>query len=699
MQELRLNSLYISSREAGAGSMLLALGLLNFLKRRYGRVLLFRPLIFSDNDDRDLKMLIDHFKLSQSLEETRGIRIDEAEHIVAKEGIDSLMESVLERYRAISMKADFVLCMGSRLEEFNRELGFDLNIELAKNLSAPIAGIFLADREGSGDLEESFQLWSESISRQGAKIFLLCANRSPQGSEEIVRQLRQKRRFDFPIASFPRVELLERLSLEDIMEHIPLAYLTKSSGRRLNHIHSIRVGTSQLKSLLHELKQYELIITASDRIDLVSGLLLCAQSINAPMPGGIILCGRTLDSKFLNLLEGLDELGVHILYSTQDESDLLSKIKEIKPSIRLEDRRKIETALELFERHVDIKEIQSRLSEASEKIVTPAMFRVRIFEEAKRELQRILLPEIEDHRVLKAAESLMRRKVVTPVLIGSKEEIRRRGRMAGVDLNDLKYIDPSDAELIERFAKLYYEERKHKGISLEMAKDRISADKTLFATMALYDNRADGLVSGAIHSTRDTISPALKLIKTKEGYPLASSCFFMCLPTRVLVYADCAINLDPTADELAVIALETVETALSFGIEPRVAMLSYSTGDSGIGPDVDKVRRATQIVQKRRPDLPVVGPIQYDAAIDTEVAKIKLPQSLVAGHATILIFPDLDTGNIAYKAVQRSSGAVAVGPIMQGLRKPVNDLSRGCSVDDIIDTVAITAIQAQKGRA
>ncbi|ADV46024.1 phosphate acetyltransferase [Nitratifractor salsuginis] len=694
----RIESLYVTSREPGAGSMVLALGLMSLLRRRYGRIALFRPLVFEERD-RDLETLRREFGLSQSPKSSRGIGIEEAERIVAEEGLSVLMERILEHYEALNAEADFIFCLGSRVEGLNRELGMDLNIELAKNLSAPVAGVFSMAGEGPEALEESFGLWSAAIRRQGAEIFLLCANRCCEEVQEAMGLIRQEGLFDFPTACLPRVEALEWLSIEDLMEHLPLEWVAGEPRQRLNYLQSIRVGTLHLQSLLKEFKPYEFLVTASDRADLLTGLLLSAQSVATPMPAGILLCGPRPDEALFRLLEGLDDVPIPVLYTNKYEYELAPSFFEIKPGIRPGDRRRIDTALELFESHIDTEELQQRLSEPREPIVTPAMFRVRIFEQAKRELKRILLPEIEDDRILKAAESLLRRKVVIPVLVGSEEEIRRRERLLGLDLTAAERVDPADEKLIERFADLYYAERKHKGVTREMARDRVSANKTLFATMALYDGRADGLVSGAIHSTRDTISPALQVIKTKEGYPLASSCFFMCLPTRVLVYADCAVNPEPTADELAVIALETVETAERFGIEPRVAMLSYSTGDSGVGPDVEKVRRATELLQKRRPDLPVAGPIQYDAAIDPEVAKIKMPDNPVAGHATIFIFPDLDTGNIAYKAVQRSSGAVAVGPVMQGLRKPVNDLSRGCTIDDIIDTVAITAIQAQEEEA
>ena len=698
MAKHRIESLYITSREAGAGSMVLALGLMEILRRHYHRIAIYRPMVFRHKADSDVEALLGIFRLEQTFEESRGVEIAEAERLVAEEGLEVLLERVLERYERLRESYDFVLCLGSRMDELNRSLGMDLNIELAKNLSAPVAGVFSMQGEPMEELEEGVALWSQAIRQQGAEIFLLCANHCDHALMESLEDRRPEwmKHFDFPVCCLPRSPELERLTIVDLMENLPLEWIAGEERQRENNIHSFRLGTMELGTLLRDLKPHEFVVASSDRADLVSGLMLSAQSVSTPMNGGVLLCGERPDPALLRLIEGLDEVPVPLLYTRKYEHELIPPALKIKPSIRLGNRRKIDTALDLFAEHADRALIEERLDSMEQEIMTPAMFRLRLFERARSSLKTIILPEIEDDRVLTAAERLLRRKVVKILLVGGEEEISRRAKQLGLDLSAAEVLDPANERMRKHFASLYYELRKHKGVTRDIAMDRVSANKTLFATMALYDGKGDGMVSGAIHSTRDTISPALQVIKTAEGYPISSSCFFMCLPTRVLVYADCAINLDPTAEELAVIAMETVETAEKFGIDPRVAMLSYSTGTSGVGADVEKVRRATEILLERRPDLPVAGPIQYDAAIDPAVARIKMPDNPVAGHATIFIFPDLDTGNIAYKAVQRSSGAVAVGPVMQGLRKPVNDLSRGCSVDDIIDTVAITTIQAQE---
>jgi phosphate acetyltransferase len=308
-----------------------------------------------------------------------------------------------------------------------------------------------------------------------------------------------------------------------------------------------------------------------------------------------------------------------------------------------------------------------------------------------------VLPEGDDDRILQAADILLRRSVVDLTVLGDVDEINARAAALGLDLSGADVVDPRESPLRERFAARYHELRKHKGMTEELAHDTV-ADVTYFGTLMVLEGEADGMVSGAAHTTGDTIRPAFEIIKARPGVGVVSSVFLMCLPDRVLVYGDCAVNPTPGVEQLADIAISSAETALTFGVEPRIAMLSYSTGDSAKGEAVDAVRDATGIVGERRPDLKVEGPIQYDAAIDPGVAEKKLPGSDVAGRATVFVFPDLETGNIAYKAVQRSSGALAIGPILQGLRMPVNDLSRGCTVPDIVNTVVITAIQAQDAR-
>ena len=328
--------------------------------------------------------------------------------------------------------------------------------------------------------------------------------------------------------------------------------------------------------------------------------------------------------------------------------------------------------------------------------MTPLMFEYEIIHRAKSDQRHIVLPEGEEERILRAAEILRMRDVVTVTLLGNEQEIRQKIAALGLSLSDVTVLDPLNSARRQEYADAYFELRKHKGISAQMAFDAM-ADVGYFGTMMVHFGEADGMVSGSVHTTQHTIRPAFEIIKTKPGVSIVSSVFFMCLSDRVLVFGDCAVNPEPSAEQLADIAISSAETARMFGIDPLIAMLSYSTGESGKGPEVEKVREAAKLAKARRPDLKIEGPIQYDAAVDAGVAITKLPGSEVAGHATVLIFPDLNTGNNTYKAVQRSAGAVAVGPVLQGLNKPVNDLSRGCTVTDIVNTIGITAIQSQPG--
>nr|BFE82907.1 hypothetical protein GCM10020093_055080 [Planobispora longispora] len=387
--------------------------------------------------------------------------------------------------------------------------------------------------------------------------------------------------------------------------------------------------------------------------------------------------------------------GMPVLAASDDSFTVATTLAGLEGRLAAENPRKIETALGHFDAHVDTAGLADRIELTRSERVTPMMFEHTLLERARADRRHIVLPEGEEDRILRAADILLRRGIVDLTLLGREEVVRKRVAELGLDLAGAPVVDPLTSPLRDSFAEEYARLRAHKGISMERARDVVT-DVNFFGTMMLHTGRVDGMVSGAAHTTAATILPAFQIIKTVPETSIVSSVFFMCLADKVLVYGDCAINPDPDAAQLADIAISSARTAERFGVEPRVAMLSYSTGTSGQGADVDKVREATARVAERAPELLVEGPIQYDAAVDPRVAAAKLPGSQVAGRATVLIFPDLNTGNNTYKAVQRSAGAVAVGPVLQGLRKPVNDLSRGALVTDIVSTVAITAIQAQE---
>jgi phosphate acetyltransferase len=451
-------------------------------------------------------------------------------------------------------------------------------------------------------------------------------------------------------------------------------------------------GSGHLQTLLPILTDGALVVASGDRADLAVGTAASALSRDMPTPAGVLLtCGHRPDDTTRLLLEAS---GLPIVAVEPDTYRTLHALEGLHGEIRATSRRKIAAALGEFNTGVDVEQLSSLVLTSHPEGVTPLMFSIGLLERARENRQRIVLPEGTDERVLQAAEELVNAKVVDVVLLGEPREVRAKAIASGVDLVGMEIIDPVTSPLREEFATAYAELRAHKGVTWEAAHDTM-ADVSYFGTMLVRTGRVDGMVSGAAHTTAHTIRPALEIIRTTPEASLVSSSFLMCLPDRVLVFADCAVNPDPTAEQLADIAISSAETARAFGVEPRVAMVSYSTGASGSGDDVDKVRAATDLVAQRRPDLPLAGPIQYDAAVDAGVGASKMPDNPVAGHATVLIFPDLNTGNTTYKAVQRSAPAVAVGPVLQGLRRPVNDLSRGCTVADIVNTVAITAVQAQ----
>jgi phosphate acetyltransferase len=447
-----------------------------------------------------------------------------------------------------------------------------------------------------------------------------------------------------------------------------------------------------------------MVITPGDRADLLIGSLAAHAAGSPPIAGVLLTMGETPAPDVLRLASRLAP-GTPVAVVPEGSFPTATALSTLEGRLTAAGPRKAETALGLFELHVDTAELTSRIELGRSERVTPMMFEHTLLERARGTvLREVVLPEGSEERVLRAAEVLLRRNVCHLTLLGEEDAIRRRVAELGLDLGldgpesgraRARVIDPATSPLRERFAELYAEIRSHKGVTLEAARD-VVADASYFGTMMVQEGIADGMVSGAVHSTAATIRPAFEIIRTSPGATVVSSVFFMCLADQVLVYGDCAVNRDPDAEQLADIAIQSADTAARFGVEPRVALLSYSTGDSGSGADVDKVRKATELVRALRPELLVEGPIQYDAAVEPAVAATKLPGSPVAGRATVLIFPDLNTGNNTYKAVQRSAGAVAVGPVLQGLRKPVNDLSRGALVQDIVNTVAITAVQAQQ---
>jgi phosphate acetyltransferase len=526
---------------------------------------------------------------------------------------------------------------------------------------------------------------------QHAEVIGLVVNRCPAPQ---LLAMRAALGYDLPAWAIPDDQVLMAPTVRALMEAVDGRLAAGDEALLGREALDVLVGAMSVEHLLEKLVDGAVIITPGDRSDVLLGLLAAHAAEGHPSLAGIILNGGFYPPlQVARLVEGLGQR-LPIIRSDYGTFRTASAAAAVRGRLSADSQRKVDTALALFEKHVDGEALLARMDVSRLSVVTPLMFEWELLSRARSDKKHIVLPEGEDDRILRAASTLLQRQVADLTILGNEAAIRSRATELGLDVSAAQVLDPTDGELFERFAVEYAEMRKHKGMTVDRARE-IVASVSYFGTMMVQLGLADGMVSGAIHTTAHTIKPSFEIVKTQPGVSIVSSVFFMCLEDRVLVYGDCAVNPDPTAEQLADIAISSADTAAQFGIEPRIAMLSYSTGESGSGADVEKVRTATALVRERRPDLEVEGPIQYDAAVDASVAKTKMPDSAVAGRATVFIFPDLNTGNNTYKAVQRSAGAVAVGPVLQGLRKPVNDLSRGALVQDIVNTVAITAIQAQ----
>lgn len=698
MKHENIRSLYIVSKSPNAGSMLVTLGLAELLLRRGVRLAFFRPLIPDIMQiDADTDTILTHFSLQQSYDEAVGMRISEAEHLLSQGRMDTLIKTLLEQHAALIEAYDFVLCAGTASDELAQLIDFDLNVELAKNFEAPVVGVVSATRENAHTLNETMQLWRRTLTNQGASLFMLLANRCDAGlykTEGISESIEQA--INVPVALLPNIRSLDRPNVSQIVKALGAEVLIGDELQLQRIIGEPRIAAMHLEHFLSRIKPDDFIIVPADRSDIILGAMVANFAENFPSVSAILLTGDlSLPADILKLVKGLPALHIPLIHLRQDTIETTALVNMLPSRIDYNTPKKIATALGVFNENVPTEAIVDRIATSYSDILTPAVFEHRLFARAATQVKSIVLPESNDDRILRAADIILRRRCVDIVLLGKNRAIMTKAASLGLHLKRARIVDPDDHDLRHRLAEAYQIHRSHKGLNFEAALDALN-NTTLFATMLVDIGLCDGMVSGATHTTRETILPALQTIKTREGSTIVSSCFFMCFDTRVLVYADCAVNPDPDAAQLAEIAVASADTATQFGIEPRIAMLSYSTGSSGVGSDVDKVREATAIVRQRRPELAVDGPMQYDAAIDPSVGASKMPGSPVAGQATVFIFPDLNTGNNTYKAVQRSADAVAVGPVLQGLAKPVNDLSRGALVDDIVNTIAITAIQAQE---
>ncbi len=679
-------SVYLTGVGSGGGKSTVALGLAELLSRQVERIGAFRPLVAGDGTDPILALLTERYRMELPVDELSGATYAEASALVADGRREELISRIVTRYREVERRCPAIVVVGSDFAYGDgtgpRELAF--NARLATEFGSVVVPVVDGFGQTPDTIAAALRGAYHDLADLGATVIAALANRVPEPMT--LPEL------PVPAYAIPEVPTVSAPTVAEVAAALHGTVLTGDETALDRDVLDYVVGAAHVPTLLDHLTDGALVITPGDRADLLVAAGAAHVAGQVSLAGLVLTLGEQPDPRAMRLVERMNT-GLPVLSVPSDSYDTVAASSRIEGRPSTANPRKVEAALGAFERCVDTDDLARRLRVSRSARVTPLMFENDLIDRARARRRRLVLPEGADERILRATEVLLRRGVAEITLLGRPDEIARRTRELGVDLGDAQVVDPVTSPWRDEFAQAYAQLRAHRGVTVELAHD-IVAQPNYFGTMMVQTGHADGMVSGATHTTAATIRPAFEIIRTVPGVSVASSVFFMLLADRVLVYGDCAVNPDPDADQLADIAISSADTAARFGIEPRVAMLSYSTGSSGAGADVEKVAAATKLVRERRPDLLVEGPIQYDAAIDPQVAATKLPDSPVAGRATVFIFPDLNTGNNTYKAVQRSAGAVAVGPVMQGLRRPVNDLSRGATVPDIVNTVAITAIQA-----
>jgi len=694
-----IKSIFISSAEPFSGKSLITMGVFEAILRKTPKVAFFKPIIRDqngDNKDKNIKLICSRYNLTQSYQDTFVYYRKDAQKLIGQGKVDEFVETILQKYKALEEENDFVIVEGSDYIGEGSYFEFDINALVAKNLGLPVLIIGQGLGRALDEILNPITMAIETFHNQDTKILGVIINRVlPDRKKELLGAMKKQ----LPKTSgfysvIPVDPILSSPTLQEVADQLG-AHVLFGKDKLDNLATSFQSVAMQLNNYLKIMKDGSVAITPGDRLDILMGALQANSSRNFPSISGMVLTGGYDPPKeVFKLLEGLPNV-FPVLSVKEFTFQSSVNASNITSSITSTSERKINIALELFDKHVDLKAFEDGVISTQAAGMTPKMFIYHLQKLASQNRKCIVLPEGNDDRILKAIEILQKKNVVDMIVLGNKEEVKSRANSLGltIDFKKTPIIDPADSDKKESYAQTLYELRKSKGVSLEMATD-LMTDVSYFGTMMVHLGEADGMVSGAAHTTQHTIRPALQFIKTKPNTKVVSSVFFMLLADRVVAYGDCAVNPNPTADELAEIAISSAHTTKRLGIEPKVALLSYSSGDSGKGEEVEKVRTATKIFKEKAPHFKVEGPIQYDAAVDATVGKSKLPNSEVAGQATVLIFPDLNTGNNTYKAVQRETGAIAIGPVLQGLNKPVNDLSRGCLVEDIVNTVIITAIQA-----
>ena len=693
-------NVFIASAEPFSGKSLVALGLVNMLLGKAQRVAYFKPIIHTNpkiKKDVHIETVLSYFKLPVPYEESYAFTGQEALKLMEKENRDVMIETIIHKLKKLEENHDFTIIDGSDFVGEGTAFEFEINIGIAKNLGAPV--IIVVSGEGKDVpqlINSTLTVWRNFEMREARVIGIIVNKVKPEQVSAVNEFLNEQLTGEIILSIIPEDKSLLAPTMKEIFEQLG-GKIVCGADQLSNQVDNFVTGAMQVPQFLNHIKENVVIVTPADRGDIVISAMQANISVNYPKVAGIVTTvGGKLDEPVQRLIEGLSTV-VPVISVKEGTFETISKLSAIHSRITPDNTKKIQLAIDTFNKYVDVKSLEEKLVTFTPDGLTPHMFQYQITQKAKAQRKHIVLPEGNDDRILKAAARLLKQQIVDVTILGDPSQIAAATKRLGLQLETdrLHVVNPVESPYYPDYVETLYQLRKNKNLSLASAHD-LMTDVSYFGTMMVYKGHADGMVSGACHTTQHTIRPALQFVKTKPGISVVSSIFFMCLPERVAVFGDCAVNPNPTAEQLAEIAISSAESSLRFGIEPRIAMLSYSSGTSGEGVDVEKVRQATEIVKQKRPELKVEGPIQYDAAVDPAVGRQKMPNSAVAGRANVLIFPDLNTGNNTYKAVQRETGALAIGPMLQGLNKPVNDLSRGCTVDDIYNTVIITAIQSQE---
>lgn len=683
-------SIYIAGAESQVGKSAIAVAIIDSLLEDDITVAIYRPLIVAGTPDQMLINLLREYDTDQEYESGIGVTYDQ---MAAEPGAS--LAKIVAGFGVLRKRYDAVVVIGSDFTDVSDPIEFSLNARLAANLDAAAVVVVSGRNKTPEQLRRSAQYAMNEFIQHHVHVLGVVASRidPPQFSdaEAALANLRVP-----VVALLPENRLLAAPTVRAQFEAVQAKVWRGGDTLDVESL-GVVVSGMNLVNLLDRIPGEHTLVMASDRMDLLPGVLLAQTSENYEKLAALVLVGGYgIPPAIESLLQGLD-LKLPIGITQLDSFATASILSRVEGTVTSSYRKICEARAEMAA-HLDTKALLRALDAPRKQLRTHNLFEYEIMEQAGEDLMNIVLPEAEDRRILEATAALLEREAANIILLGNADQIRAHAAELGLNIDKATIVPLDEPETLQRYAEEYARLRAHKGVTLEQAFGKMT-DPSYFGTMMVHFGDADAMVSGATHTTANTIRPALEFIKTRPGVKVVSGAYFMCMPDQVLVFADCAVNPNPTASELADIAISSADTAHAFGIEPLVAMLSYSTGTSGTGPDVDLVREATGLVQQRRPDIPVAGPIQFDAAIDPTVGKLKMPGSPVAGRATVFVFPDLNAGNACYKAVQRTAGAVAVGPVLQGLNNPITDLSRGAMVEDIVSTVAITAIQAQAKRA